>query len=97
MRGVLGQRLNEIEDIRIATNCLELILRNILRWFDGPEKNIEFDSTSVEGLSLVKQMTSDDNTAYSLALVEQVPYAFGIRPRETHRQVDHQSIIMSVS
>jgi len=51
---LLGQRLDKIEDIGIPTGRFDLIFRNFLYWFDGSEKNIEFDSTSVEGLSLVK-------------------------------------------
>ena len=51
---LLGQRLDKIEDISIPTGRFDLIFRNFLYWFDGSEKNIEFDSTSVEGLSLVK-------------------------------------------
>ena len=95
-RDVLGQRFNELEDIRIPTHRLKLILGNILCWFDGSEKNIEFDSSSIKGLSLVKQATNDDNTAHSQALVEQVQYAFGIQPQETHRRVDRRSAITSV-
>lgn len=97
MRDVLGQRFNELEDIRISTHRLKLILGNFLCWFDGSEKNIEFDSSSIKGLSLVKQVKNYGNTAHSLALVEQVQYAFGIQPRETHRRVDRQSAAPSVS
>ena len=57
VKGVLGQRLDEIEDICISTDCLELIFLNFLCWFNGSEENIGFDGTGVKGLSAVKRVS----------------------------------------
>ena len=57
VKGALGQRLDEIENICVSTDCLELIFLNFLRWFNGSEENIGSDGTGVKGLSAVKRMS----------------------------------------
>ena len=57
VKGALGQRLDEIEDICISTDRFELIFRNLLCWFNRSKENIEFEGTSVKGLSAVKRVS----------------------------------------
>jgi len=57
VKGALRQRLDEIEDICISTGRFDLILRNFLCWFNGSKENIEFDGTSVKGLSAGKRVS----------------------------------------
>ena len=45
----VSEELDELEDFRIATCLLNLLLCNLLDGLDGAEKDVELDSASVEG------------------------------------------------
>ena len=47
---LLGQRLDEVEDVGVPTRLLNLCLRHFRLWLGGAEKNIEADGASVQRL-----------------------------------------------
>ena len=47
-RRILGQRLDELEDVSVATRLLDLLLSDLLRGLGRTEQDVEADGTGVE-------------------------------------------------
>ena len=52
---ILGQGVDEIQDIGVTTYILEFFLCHLLLWLDSAEQDIETDSSSIESRFLRHQ------------------------------------------
>jgi hypothetical protein len=52
---ILGQRLNEIQDVGVATYILDFFFCHLLLWLDSAEQDVEADCSSIQSWFLRHQ------------------------------------------